>query len=470
MPSEWTTSHGLDLLLELDGHRGRRAALEDALRDAIQAGRLAPGTDLPSSRSLAADLALARGTVTAAFEQLVAEGWLVAHRGSGTAVAWARELRRLPVGRRAAEAPEPRHDFRPGSSDVSTFPRQEWVAAIRRALRDAPDSTLRYGDPRGIPAVREVLAGYLARARGVRSDADRIVIGTGFSQAAALLLGAFWDFGVRAVGMENPCIPNYLAAARRSGADVILMPVDADGADPTAALDDGSIGAVFLTPAHQYPTGTTLAPARRAAFTAWAGAARGYIVEDDYDGEFRYDRQPVGALQAMDPDRVVYTGTASKSLAPGLRLGWLALPPALLDPVVALKDLTDRQTSAVEQLALGELVSSGALDRHIRRSRLRYRRRRDELVRRLAAVPAVQARGIAAGLHAVLELPVGGPPEADVVAHLDQRGVAVHALGRYWHRPGRRRRGLVVGYATPPAHAYPAAVAALTAGLADLYA
>jgi GntR family transcriptional regulator/MocR family aminotransferase len=470
MPSEWTTSHGLDLLIELDGHRGRRAALEEALREAIQAGRLAPGTDLPSSRSLAADLALARGTVTAAFEQLVAEGWLVAHRGSGTSVAWARELRRLPIGRRGADAPEPRHDFRPGSSDVSTFPRHEWVAAIRRALRDAPDSALRYGDPRGIPAVRALLAGYLARARGVRTDADRIVIGTGFSQAATLLLGAFRDLGVRAIGMENPCIPNYLAAARRSGAEVVLMSVDRDGADPTAAVDDSGIGAVFLTPAHQYPTGTTLAPARRAAFTAWAGSARGYIVEDDYDGEFRYDRQPVGALQAMDPDRVVYTGTASKSLAPGLRLGWLALPPALLDPVVALKDLTDRQTSAVEQLALGELVSSGALDRHIRRSRLRYRRRRDELVRRLAVVPAVEAQGIAAGLHAVLELPASGPPEADVVAHLAQRGVAVHALGRYWHRPGRRRRGLVVGYATPPAHAYPAAVAALTAGLADLYA
>ena len=374
-----------------------------------------------------------------------------------------------PPARRAVEDPEPRFDFRPGSSDVSAFPRQEWVAAVRRALRAAPDATLRYGDPRGIPAVRAVLATYLARARGVRADADRLVVGTGFSQALSLLLGAVHDLGTRAVAMENPCIPAYLASARRSGAEVVLMSVDGDGADPSVLDGHGGVGAVFLTPAHQYPTGTTLAPARRAAFTAWAGRRGGYIVEDDYDGEFRYDRQPVGALQAMDPERVVYAGTASKSLAPGLRLGWLAVPPALLDPVVALKELMDRQTNAVDQLALGELVSSGALDRHIRRSRLRYRRRRDELVGRLAAVPAVRARGIAAGLHAVLDLPTGGPGEADVVDHLAARGVAVHGLGRYWHRPGRRRHGLVVGYATPPAHAFPAAVAALTAGLADLY-
>jgi GntR family transcriptional regulator/MocR family aminotransferase len=468
--SEWTILPGLDLHLELDGGRGRRLALEEALRDAIQAGRLAPGTELPSSRSLAADLGLARGTVTSAFEQLVAEGWLTARRGSGTTVAWAHELRRPHPARSPAQEAVPSFDFRPGTSDVSAFPRQEWVAAMRRALRTAPDAWLGYGDPRGIPAVREALATYLGRARGVRTTSERIVIGTGFSQALSLLLATLHDRGVTTVAMENPCIPSYLAAARRSGAEVVLMPVDGEGADPSALDRRAEVGAVVLTPAHQYPTGTTLAPARRAAFTAWAGRTRGHIVEDDYDGEFRYDRQPVGALQAMDPDRVVYTGTASKTLAPGLRLGWVAVPPALLDAVVAVKELTDRQTSAVEQLALGELVSSGALDRHIRRSRLRYQRRRDDLVRALAAVPAVQARGIAAGLHAVLDLPADGPAEADVVARLDERGVAVHALGRYWHRPGRRRHGLVVGYATPPAHAYPAAVAALTAGLADLYA
>jgi GntR family transcriptional regulator/MocR family aminotransferase len=468
----WTTWHGLDLHLELPGGGGRRTAIEEALRDAIQAGRLSPGTQLPSSRSLAADLGVARGTVTSAFEQLVVEGWLVARHGSGTSVAWATEQLPPPrPDRRAAGAePEPRFDFRPGSSDVSAFPRQEWVGAVRRALRSAPDSALRYGDPRGIPAVRHALATYLARARGVRRDPDHVLIGTGFAQALTLLLGTFHELGSGTVAMENPCIPSYLGAARRSHVDIVLMTVDDDGADPTALTGRDDVGAVFLTPAHQYPTGTTLAPARRAAFTAWAGATGGYLVEDDYDGEFRYDRQPVGALQGMDPDRIVYAGTASKSLAPGLRLGWLAVPPALLGPIVALKELTDRQTSAVEQLALGELLSSGALDRHIRRSRLRYRRRRDELVRRLEAVPTVHARGIAAGLHAVLDLPAAGPSEAEVVAHLERRGVAVHALGRYWHRPGRHRRGIVVGYCTPPAHAYPAAVGALTAGLADLYA
>jgi GntR family transcriptional regulator/MocR family aminotransferase len=469
---EWTTSHGLDLHLELDIGPGRRAAIEQSLREAIHAGRLRPGTELPSSRSLATDLGVARGTITGAFEQLVAEGWLVARRGSGTSVAWAAEQLRRPRidAREIGAEPEPRFDFRPGTSDVSAFPRHEWVAAVRRALRTAPDAALRYGDPRGIPAVRDALATYLARARGVRIDADHVVIGTGFAQALTLLLGSFHDLGVAAVAMENPCIPAYPTSARRAGIDVALMAVDEDGADPARLDGRDHVGAVFLTPAHQYPTGTTLAPGRRAAFTAWARATGGYIVEDDYDGEFRYDRQPVGALQGMDPERIVYTGTASKSLAPGLRLGWLAVPPQLLDPIVALKELTDRQTSAVEQLALGELLSSGALDRHIRRSRLRYRRRRDELVRRLRSVPVVHPRGIAAGLHAVLDLPATGPGEADVVAHLEGRGVAVHALGRYWHRPGRRRRGLVVGYGTPPGHAYPAAVDALTSGLADLYA
>ncbi|HKA03424.1 MAG TPA: PLP-dependent aminotransferase family protein, partial [Acidimicrobiales bacterium] len=323
MESEWTTSHGLDLHLELDAARGRRAAIEESLREAIQAGRLRPGTELPSSRSLAADLGVARGTVTDAFEQLVAEGWLVARRGAGTSVAWAAEQLRRPRtdGREAGAEPEPRFDFRPGTSDVSAFPRHEWVAAVRRALRTAPDSALRYGDPRGIPAVREVLATYLARARGVRIEAEHVVIGSGFAQALTLLLGTFHDLGVAAVAMENPCIPAYPRSARRSGVGVVLMPVDDDGADPALLARHDDVGALFLTPAHQYPTGTTLAPGRRAAFTAWARARGGYIVEDDYDGEFRYDRQPVGALQGMDPARIVYTGTASKSLAPGLRLG-----------------------------------------------------------------------------------------------------------------------------------------------------
>jgi GntR family transcriptional regulator/MocR family aminotransferase len=480
--SNWSTSAaetavdaasitGLDLHLELTAPGGRRAAIEDALRAAIRGGRLPPGIALPSSRALAKDLAVARGTVTEAYDQLIAEGWLVARRGSGTSVAWAAEGHpRRPDGRRRHDgSAPPRYDFRPGNPDVSAFPRQEWIAATRKALRSAPDDALRYGDPRGLAVTREALAGYVARARGVRADAARMVVCAGFVQALALLADAFRAQGVKAVAMENPSMGAYRDILTKSGFTLHLLTVDKAGADPAPLDRAHDVGATFLTPAHQYPTGTTLAPGRRAAFTAWARAHDAYLVEDDYDGEFRYDRQPVGALQGMDPERVVYVGTASKSLAPGVRLGWMVLPPALVEPVVAAKQLADRQSGAIEQLALAELVDSGAFDRHIRRSRLRYRRRRDLLLAALAPVPGVRAQGIAAGLHAVVELPSDGPSEPEVLGALAADGVAVHGLSPYWHRSGARPRGIVVGYATPPEHAFPAAVEALGAGLARLY-
>jgi GntR family transcriptional regulator/MocR family aminotransferase len=244
---------------------------------------------------------------------------------------------------------------------------------------------------------------------------------------------------------------------------VHALPVDADGADPSSLGTATGVGAAVLTPAHQYPIGTTLAPARRTAVIGWAREADAYVVDDDYDGEFRYDRQPVASLQAMDPDRTVYVGTASKSLAPALRLAWMVLPQALVDPVAAAKGRADRHTSVLDQATLAELIRSGALDRHVRRSRLRYRQRRDALIAALATVRQVRTGGIAAGLHALVEL-TGGPPESAVVARLARAGVAVHPLEPYWHRR-RGLSGLVVGFGTPPEHAFPAALGALIAGL-----
>jgi GntR family transcriptional regulator / MocR family aminotransferase len=474
MATEWTTSHGLDVHLDLDSSGlGRRAAIEDALRTAIQDGRLGAGAALPSTRSLARDLAVARGTATEAYEQLVAEGWLTARRGSGTVVAWTGEGAGGPraVRRPAEDPPTSIHNLRPGSPDVSSFPRQEWSAAVRRALRTAPDSAFGYGDARGLAGVREAVAGYLARARGVRADPERLVICGGFVQGLSLLAGTFRDLGITTVGMENPCMTAYRDLTARAGLTVRFLDVDDDGADP-ARLDGPAgrgVGAVFVTPAHQYPTGTTLSPLRRAALAVWARTVDGYVVEDDYDGELRYDRQPVGALQAIDPDRVVYVGTASKSLAPGLRLGWMVLPEPLVAPITLAKELADRQNGVVEQLALAELITSGGLDRHIRRARLRYRRRRDDLIAALAQVPAVRARGIAAGLHAVLDLPADGPSEADVLAALAADGVAADGLSRYWHRAGPRPSGLVVGFGAPSEHAFPAALDALVGALARCY-
>jgi GntR family transcriptional regulator/MocR family aminotransferase len=467
MVSDWATSAGLDLLLELDQRGGRRAAIEASLRTAIGDGRLAPGTRLPSSRALAADVGVARGTVAGAYDQLVAEGWLAARRGSGTAVAWTPAEGR-GGGRSGAEDGDelvPRFDFRPGSPDVSTFPRREWVAAVRRALRDGPDATLRYSDERGLARTREMLSAYVGRTRGVRSDANNIVVCNGFTQALALLVAALRELGATHMALEDPCIPLHRDAVLRAAMTVTPLPVDADGADPTFLPAAEGAGAAFITPAHQYPMGATLAPARRAAFTAWARDAGAYVIEDDYDGEFRYDRQPVGALQAMDPEHVVYVGTASKSLAPGLRLGWMVLPDALVGPVVAAKELADRHSSALDQLALAELIRSGALDRHVRRSRLRYRRRRDALVAGLATLPTIRTGGIAAGLHTVLRLVDDGPPEAEVVERLAAAGVAVHPLGRYWHQPPGPAKGLVVGFGTPAEHAFAASLDALIAAL-----
>ena len=261
--------------------------------------------------------------------------------------------------------------------------------------------------------MREAVAGYLARARGVRADPERLVVCGGFVQGLSLLAATLRELGTTTVGMENPCMTAYRDLTARAGLTVRFLDVDDDGADP--ARLDGPAGRPVsvrssLTPAHQYPTGTTLSPPRRAAFAVWARAVDGYVVEDDYDGELRYDRQPVGALQAIDPDRVVYVGTASKSLAPGLRLGWMVLPEPLVAPVALAKELADRQNGVVEQLALAELISSGGLDRHIRRSRLRYRHRRDELIAALAD----RARGPGPGHRrraARRARPAGGRPD-----------------------------------------------------------
>jgi GntR family transcriptional regulator/MocR family aminotransferase len=286
---------------------------------------------------------------------------------------------------------------------------------------------------------------------------------SGWSQALDLTCRVLAKRGIGAVGMEDPCIPHYRATVRAAGLEVVPLPVDDDG----ARLDDiDGVGAIVLTPAHQYPSGPTLAPERRAAAVAWARATGGLVVEDDYDGELRYDRQPVGALQALDPEHVLYVGTAAKSLAPGLRLAWMAVPSELREDLFEAKHLADRHTSVLEQLTLAELVTSGTYDRQLRGARVRYRRRRDALLEALAdAVPHLEPSGIAAGLHVVLDL--DGRPEAPVVDGLLAREVGVGALGPSYHDEPRRT-GVVVGYGTPPEHGFPAALEALVTGLAAL--
>jgi GntR family transcriptional regulator/MocR family aminotransferase len=296
----------------------------------------------------------------------------------------------------------------------------------------------------------------------VRASPDRVVVCAGFTQGLALLCQVLPDAGVAAVAVEEYGRRDPVQALTAAGLGPAMLSVDDGGAvlEPVPGAE-----ALLLTPAHQFPLGPVLSPRRRASAARWATGTGGLIIEDDYDGEFRYDRQPVGALQALAPEHVIYAGTASKTLAPGLRLGWLVLPARLVDAVAEAKARADAHTSSLEQLTLAEFITSGSYDRHIRRARLAYRQRRDRLIAALARhAPGVRVTGIAAGLHAVAELPPGQSEEA-VVGRAAARGVAVQGLGDFALRGHGRGPALVIGYATPPDHAYTTALARLTAAI-----
>ncbi|WP_327166439.1 PLP-dependent aminotransferase family protein [Streptomyces zaomyceticus] len=455
---------GVDLHLELSAAGGRRAVLIAALREAVRGGRLAPGTRLPPYRSLATDLGIARNTVADAYAELVAEGWLTSRQGSGTRVA----------DRVAAPPPRPVHPAAPpplpydlvqGKPDPAAFPRAAWLAAARRALTDAPHEAFGIGDPHGRIELRRALTEYLARVRGVRTTPDRIVVCSGAAHALRLLahvLGTDAPWAVESYGL-----PFHRGLLAEAGVTTTPVTVDEDGA--RVADIPRHAGAVLLTPAHQFPTGGPLHPERRTGVLEWARTSGGLVIEDDYDGEFRYDRRPVGSVQGLDPERTVLVGSVSKSLSPTLRIGWMCLPSVLVDRVVAAKGLREPYASATDQLTLADLLVSGAYDRHVRRMRQRHRGRRDRLTTALAErVPAVRVTGIAAGLHAVVELPPGTERAAlDAAA---RHGVAVEGLAPYRHPDARddvRPDGLVVGYATPPERLYGAAVDALCEALSE---
>jgi GntR family transcriptional regulator/MocR family aminotransferase len=341
MEDNWASS--LDLLVDLDRAGGVRQGIETAIRQAIHDGRLRLGARLPSTRALARDLDVARGTITEAYGQL----------------------------------------------------------AI--------------------------------------------------------------------VAMEDPCPPRYRSMVGRAGLDVVPVPCDGDGLR-IASLRELPVDAVVLTPAHQFPLGVTLSARRRSSIVEWARANDAYIIEDDYDGEFRFDRRAVGALQQMDPDRVIYVGTASKTLAPGLRLGWLTLPGALREALIRVKDRLDRGNGVLDQLVLADLITSGEFDRHIRRMRGEYRRRRDDLLRALTDhTPELEGTGISAGMHLLLPLP-SGAMERHVLAEAAKRTLLLHRLAEYWHRPDPGHpHALIIGYGTPAAHAFRPAIDQLVSTLSTAF-
>jgi GntR family transcriptional regulator / MocR family aminotransferase len=472
MPS-WANSGTRDLHLDLrevakPGARGVRDLLLTALRDAVRSGRLAEGTMLPPSRHLAADLGLARNTVAEAYAELVAEGWLASRQGSGTWVV-STGGNQLPARPRGTPG-VPTHNLMPGSPDVSAFPRGDWVASTRRALNAAPTEALRVGDPRGRVELREAVAEYLGRARGVRASPDSTVICAGTRHAIELLANVFRGLepsALRASAHRRPIAVEayglylFREAIAALGMRTVPIGIDERGA-MVSELDRVDTPAVLLTPAHHYPHGVPLHPSRRTAVLDWATRTGGYVLDDDYDGEFRYDRQPIGALQGLNPDLVAYLGSASKSLSPVLRLGWMVLPDDLVDPVVAAAGGQQFYVNGIVQLTMADFIASGHYDRHIRRMRGRYRRRRDALVSALAGFD-VEIGGLSAGLHLLLGLPDG--VEHEVLRRAGEAGVALAGLSRLRHPQAGpeipNRDGVVVSFGTPAEHAFAAAIDAL---------
>jgi GntR family transcriptional regulator/MocR family aminotransferase len=463
-----TNSAGPELLLALDrsARAPLRAQLEDGLREAVRAGRLAPGSRLPATRALASDLGVSRRLVVDAYSQLLAEGYLLAHGGSGTFVADAAAGAQTP-----ASEPRPSRlafDFFPGNPDLASFPRRAWVHALREALREAPDHALGYPDPRGAIELRRALAGHLRRVRGVVADPEAIVVCAGASQGFALIAAAL--AGER-MAVEDPGLPVHRTILAAHGARLVPLPVDERGArvEELSRLAAGDpIGSVLVTPAHQSPTGVALSPARRAALLAWAGDSGALVIEDDYDAEFRYDRAPLGALQGLAPDRVVYTGTVSKTLAPALRIGWLVLPARLREAVVEGKLLADHGSSTLDQLALARMLEGGTYDRHLSAARRRYRARRDALVRALARhVPGARVTGVAAGLHAIVRLPHALDGLA-LISAAARRSVGVYPLGFAYADARAVDDGLVLGYANLAESAIEEAIRRLALALEEL--
>jgi GntR family transcriptional regulator / MocR family aminotransferase len=469
MPVEWS---GLapEVLLTIDRRATvpLRSQLEDQLRQAIRSGRLGAGQRVPSSRALARALGLSRGLVQECYTQLQAEGYLTARGGSATRVAragnGAEPGQRVPPSR-----PVPMlADFRSGVPDLGSFPRETWAWAIREACRSAPNTDLDYGDPAGSPRLREVLAAYLRRVRALDTTAGRLVVCSGMAQGLGLVLRVLAGRGLRRVACEDPGgIDDITAAARHVTVQAVPVPVDDRGIDVTA-LDASGALAVVLTPAHQWPTGVVLAPERRLALIDWAARRNAWIIEDDYDAEFRYDRDPVGAVQGLAPGRVIALGTVSKSLAPVFRLGWIACPPTLSADLAEAKRLADRGSPGLDQLALAILIETGRYDRHLRKMRAQYAARRETLVQSLAqAAPAVKLTGLAAGFHAVAHLPEGAAEHA-VITAAAQRRVGLYGMSGYrsGHRPEPPQ--LVLGFGNTGHHAIRAGVAVLADILNEL--
>ncbi|WP_240665838.1 PLP-dependent aminotransferase family protein [Agromyces sp. LHK192] len=457
----------MDLHIALDPRR-KVGSLEDALRDAARDGVLAAGIRLPASRTLAADLGIARNSVAEVYARLVGEGWFEARVGAGTWVR-ARPTTTPAITPAAAVDRSTRFDLdlRGGIPDGSMFPRSAWADAVRRALSDAPADALGYGAPEGVAALRERLAEYLARTRGVIATPAGVVVTHGFGGLLGLVARALAAGGARRIAVEAYGHASHRMLLTAAGIETVALPIDERGVrvDRLAALD---VAAVLLTPAHQFPTGVPLARDRRSTLAEWATRTGGIVIEDDYDGEFRFDGRSIGAFQPLAPQHTVYGGTASKALSPALGLGWGVVPEALHEGVLAARAQTGTATDALSQLALAAFIHAGAYDRSVRSLRLRYRARRERFEAFVDRhLPGARVVGLAAGIQCLLELPPG-VTEAEAVAEASARGLRIGGLAEYAadaSTAASRRPALVVGIGAPPEHRFEQAMAALAAAV-----
>jgi GntR family transcriptional regulator/MocR family aminotransferase len=418
--------------------------LEGGIRERIRQGLLRADTVMPSTRALATDLGLSRGVVVEAYQQLVAEGYLVSRTGGYTQVAPAAARTPQPGKPEKQQSGPPRIDFKYSRPDVSQFPRAAWLRSIRRVLNETPHMSFAYLDGRGADELREALSDYLNRVRGTSAQPENMLICNGFAQGSRLLLQVLAASGFRRLAVEDPSDNELRDVAAAAGLESVGVPVLETGLD-VEALERSGAGVVLVTAAHQFPTGAVTSAETRAALVDWASRRDALIIEDDYDAEYRYDREPIGAMQGLAPDRVVYAGTASKTLAPGLRLGWLILPSRLVEPMSTAKVIDDRGSPVLDQLTFADFVARGEFDRHLRRMRPRYRQLRDALVERLGEkVPDLKPIGVSAGLHVMAWLPPD-LSEADVRRAARDRGLGVYGLRPYWVEKAGPE-GLVFGY------------------------
>ncbi|MBL7261246.1 PLP-dependent aminotransferase family protein [Paractinoplanes lichenicola] len=441
------TNLAWETLLELPARGPRHVALASALRSAIRSGRVPAGAALPPSRLLAPALGCSRWVVTQAYAQLATEGYVEGRTGSATRVRYqGSQPPTVPM------TPDKKPlDLAPGLPDLRFFPRRQWADALSAA---AATADLGYPPPDGLPELRTVLAEYLNRSRGAAADPSSVVICNGIRDAVGRLCRGLFAAGHRAIAVEDPGWGALRAVAADAGLRPWPVPVDSDGL--RVAELPSPVRAVLLSPAHQFPTGAVLSPARRAALIDWARSVDGVIVEDEYDSEFRYDRKPVGCLQGLDPSRVVLVGSAHKTLAPAVGVGWAVAPPQWRTALA-----TGAPASPIDQAAFAGFVAAGRYDRHLHRARQRYRARRDLLIASLReSLPGCTTQGVAAGLHVVCSWP--GLDEGALAAAARSAGVAVMTLADYRVAPGPP--GLVLGYGNIGDAAVPRAVSVLARG------